>query len=156
MITKLLRAISVLVAGIAFSGVALADEHDGCDGKNLVQSGTLKAHVSRVGFLVGVRWGEGTLTLNNGEQHNFDILGSKLLETGIADMDLEGEVHNLKNVEDFAGVYFGSAAAAALVKGKGEVRLNNSKCVFIRAKGAMTGVQLSAPAPEGVQIKLSN
>ncbi len=48
MITKLLRAISVVVAGIAFNGVALADEHEACDRENLVQLGTIKAHVSRL------------------------------------------------------------------------------------------------------------
>ncbi len=33
---------------------------------------------------------------------------------------------------------------------------NNSKCVFIRAKATTAGVQLSAPAPGGVQIKFSD
>ena len=156
MITKLLRAASVVVAVIAFNGAASADEHEGCKGEKLVQSGTIKAHVSRVGFLVAVRWGDGTLTLNNGEQKNFDILGLKLVETGIADMDLEGEIYNLKKLEDFEGVYYGASAAVTLGKGKGETIANNANCVFIKARGTTSGVQVSAPAPGGIQIKFSN
>ena len=105
---------------------------------------------------MGVRWGDGILTLNSGEQHKFDILGLKLVETGVATMDLGGELYNLKKLEDFEGVYFGSSAAATLVKGKGEAMANNSKCVFIRVRATTAGVQLSAPAPGGVQIKFSD
>ena len=156
MIRKLLRVLSVVTVGIAFNGAALADEHEGCDRENLVQSGTIQAHVTRVGFLVGVRWGDGILTLNNGAQHKFDMLGLKLVETGVAEMDLKGEIYNLKKLEDFESVYYGSSAAATLVKGKGEAMANNSKCVFIRARATTAGVQLSAPAPGGVQIKFSD
>jgi hypothetical protein len=156
MIRKLVRVLSVVAVGIAFNGAALADEHEGCDRGNLVQSGTIQAHVTRVGFLVAVRWGDGVLTLNNGEKHKYDILGLKLVETGIAEMDLEGEIYNLKNLRDFEGVYYGSSAAATLVKGKGEAMANNAKCVFIRARATTAGIQLSAPAPGGVQIKFSN
>lgn len=156
MIRKLVRTITVVMAATTFGGGALADEHEGCDGKNLVQSGTIQAHVTRIGFMVGVRWGDGILTLNSGEKHKFDILGLKLIESGVANMDLEGEIYNLKKLEDFEGVYFGSSAAATLVKGKGEAMANSSKCVFIRARGTTVGVQMSAPAPGGVQIKFSD
>ncbi len=156
MIGKLLRVLSVVAVGIAFSGVARADEHESCDREKLVQSGTFQAHLTRVGFIVGVRWGDGILTLNNGEQHKFDMLGLKLIETGVADMDLEGEIYNLKKLGDFEGVYYGSSAAATLVKGKGEAMANNSKCIFVRARGTTAGLQLSAPAPGGIQIKFSD
>ncbi len=84
------------------------------------------------------------------------MLGLKLIETGVADMDLEGEIYNLKKLADFEGVYYGSSAAATLVKGKGEAMANNSKCIIVRARGTTAGLQLSAPAPGGIQIKFSD
>ena len=151
---KKIMAVSALaIAAAAFSGPAFAAEVKKCDRENLVQSGTIIYKVSRVGFLIGVSWGDGTLTLNNGERHAFDVMGAKILETGIAEAKIEGEVYNLKQTADFEGTYYGSSTQMTLVKGKGEVITNNANCVFIRARAATGGIQLSAPAPEGLQFK---
>jgi len=119
----------------------------------MVQSATLKFNLRTIGFLVGVRWGEGVLTLNDGFQLAFDVSGAKLLETGIANANFEGEVYNLDNIEHFEGIYWGASTKLTLVKGKGELQTNNSNCVFIRARSTGGGLQLSAPAPEGLAIK---
>ncbi len=111
MIRKLLSVLSVVAVGIAFNGVALADEHEGCDPQNLVQSGTIQAHVTRVGFLVAVRWGDGVLALNNGAQHKFEMLGLKLVETGIAEMDLEGEIYTRISQIDYNFTHLGQKRA---------------------------------------------
>ncbi len=157
MLKSLLTASAVAIAVTAFGNMAMAQSGEekakACDRDNLVQSGTLKFSMSSIGFLVGVRWGEGVVTLNNGKQHSFDVSGAKLLETGIATASFEGEVYNVKSIEDFEGTYYGASTKITVVKGKGELQTNNSNCVFIRARSTGGGLQLSAPSPEGLAIK---
>ena len=157
MLKKLLTASAVAIAATAFSNTALAQSAEAtakaCDRDNLTQSGTLQFSMTSIGFLVGVRWGEGVLTLNDGFQLSFDVSGAKLLETGIATAKFEGEVYNLNNLEDFEGTYYGASTKITVVKGKGELQTNNANCVFIRARSTGGGLQLSGPAPEGLSIK---
>ena len=157
MLKKLLTASAVAIVATAFGNMALAQGAEetakSCDPDNLTQSGTLQFSMTRIGFLVGVRWGEGVLTLNDGFQLTFDVSGAKLLETGIATANFEGEVYNLNNVEDFEGIYYGASTKITVIKGKGELQTNNANCVFIRARSTGGGLQLSAPAPEGLSIK---
>ena len=107
MLKKLLTASAVAIAATAFGSLALAQSGEetakSCDRDNLTQSGTLKFSMTRIAFLVGVRWGEGVLTLNDGFQLSFDVSGAKLMEIGIATANFEGEVYNLTNIEDFEG-----------------------------------------------------
>jgi len=157
MLKKLLTASAVAISATAFGSVALAQSAEekamACSGENLTQSGTLQFSMTAIGFLLGVRWGEGVLTLNNGEQHSFDVSGANLLETGIATASVEGEVYNITKLQDFEGTYFGSSTKITVIKGKGELRTNNANCVHIRARSTGGGLQLSAPAPEGLAIK---
>ena len=157
MLKKLLTASAVAIAVTASGTMALAQSDEekaqACDRDNMVQSATLKFNLRTIGFLVGVRWGQGVLTLNDGFQLTFDVSGAKLLETGIANANFEGEVYNLTNIEHFEGTYWGASTKLTLVKGKGELQTNNSNCVFIRARSTGGGLQLSAPAPEGLAIK---
>ena len=81
-----------------------ADQKD-CPKGDVEKSGTFQANIKTVGFIVGVRWGEGTLTLNDGSQHKIHLEGAKLLEYGAEEMTLSGEVLNLKSIEDFPGGY---------------------------------------------------
>ncbi len=157
MLKKLLTASAIAIAVTAFGNMALAESGEekakACDPDNLVQSGTVKFSMKQIGFLVGVRWGEGVLTMNGGFQLGFDVSGAKLLETGISNAIFEGEVYNLDDVGDFEGTYFGSSTKLTLIEGKGELRTNNANCVVIRATSTGGGLQLSAPAPEGLAIK---
>jgi hypothetical protein len=157
MLKKLLTAFAVAIAVTASGNMALAQSDEekaqACDRDTMVQSATLKFNLKTIAFLVGVPWGEGVLTLNDGFQLTFDVSGAKLLETGIANANFEGEVYNLNDIEDFEGTYWGASTKLTLVKGKGELQTNNSNCVFIRARPTGGGLQLSAPAPEGLAIK---
>ncbi len=157
MLRKILTASAVAIAITTFSNMALAQSEEekakACDLENLVQSGTLTVNLRTIGFRVGVRWGEGVLIMNDGFQLGFDVSGAKLLETGVAKANFEGEVYNLTNIEHFEGTYWGASTKLTLVKGKGELQTNNSNCVFIRARSTGGGLQLSAPAPEGLAIK---
>ncbi len=157
MLKKLLTASAVAIAATAFGNMALAQSGEEmattCDRNNLVQSGTVQFSMTSVGFLLSVRWGEGVLTLNDGFQLSFDVSGAKLLETGFATANFEGEVYNLTNIEHFEGIYYGASTKITVIKGKGELQTNNANCVFIRARSTGGGLQLSGPAPEGLAIK---
>ncbi|MDX1401222.1 MAG: hypothetical protein R3245_04810 [Kiloniellales bacterium] len=125
-----------------------------CGDKTVTQSGTLEGSGDSVGWIAGVNWGEGTLTLNDGTQHKFHYRGVKGLETGIAHASFKGEVYNLQNIEDFIGVYYGAGKSFNLIVGSGEFAINNSKCVVIKAKSKSEGIQLSAPGPGGIHVQL--
>ncbi len=145
-----------LTALVLMTSQAAAAEK--CDPSNLVESGTFTAHAESVGFLVSVHWGDGVLTLNNGEAHKFKVIGGKLIETGFGETHLKGTVYNLKDIKDFEGVYYGAASETAIVKGpKGGITAkNSSNCVYIHGESSTEGVRLSPPAPGGVQIKLAD
>jgi hypothetical protein len=151
---NILTVINVAVLfGASFSSVTYAQEEN-CKLDSL--SGTFTANATTVGFIAGVRWGSGTLTLKGGTKVNFSFKGMKALETGASVREIEGEVYNLKNIEDFIGVYYGGSQQMTMgTAGKGEAVINNSKCVVIKAKAKGEGVNLSAPGPSGVHVQLA-
>lgn len=154
MISRLTK-VAAVAAAIALAGAA-AQAAEPCSPKNLVQSGTIEAHTESVGFLVSVHWGDGVLTLNNGEKHKFHLIGGKVIETGIGETHITGEVYNLDKLEDFNGTYYGSASETAVIEGPegGIIAKNASNCVYIHGKSAVEGIRLSPPAPGGVEVKL--
>ena len=101
-----------------------------------------------------MRWGEGTLTLNDGSQHKFTGSGAKLLETGAAEVTFKGNVYNLEKLEHFEGDYGSVSGGLTVIKGldAGAV-LSNDNCVYINLDMESEGLRLSAPAPGGVLIK---
>ncbi len=134
---------------------AYADEHEGCDvhAENMPVSATVTGHINTIGFLVSARWGEGVLTLDNGDQRTFHMIGAKALETGAAANDFEGAVYNLKNVDDFEGTYWGASTNINLgTLGKGEGIVNNARCVVVKLRMTGTGLKVSGPAPGGVEV----
>ena len=154
------RSLAFASAAMLFvSGTVLAQEtQQHCNPKDLTKSGTFTAHTTSVGFLVSVNWGDGVLTLDNGETHKFHIVGGKLIETGFGETHLKGEVYNLEKLEDFNGTYYGSSSDSALIEGPkgGLIAKNTSNCVYLHADSAAEGVRLSPPAPGGMEIKLTD
>ena len=139
---------------------ASASEHEACDvdATNMPASGKLMATVTSIGFMVSARWGDGVLTLNNGETRKFHLVGAKALETGAASNDFVGEVYNLKATKDFEGTYYGAGTKINLgTATKGEGHVNNANCVIIKYR--MTGgggLQVSGPAPGGVEVSFTD
>ena len=133
---------------------AHASQHELCgvDLTDANPSAVITAKVSSIGFLVGVRWGTGILTMANGGQRKFRILGAKVLETGAAKSVIDGEVYNLHSVDDFEGTYLGASQKISIVKSAGEGIANNAKCVVVKYRAVGAGLQLSAPAPGGVEV----
>jgi len=153
------RFLMPAAAGVVAFGLGVApiyaEEHELCgvDIENATPSGTVTGSVKTIGFLVSARWGNGVLTLDNGEQRRFHVIGAKALETGVAKNDFVGEVYNLENVDDFEGTYWGASKNINLGPlGKGEAVANNARCVVIKLRMTGTGLKVSGPAPGGVEV----
>ncbi len=143
--------LAALALGAAEPASAQAN-FDEC-GTDLPLSGTISGEGQSVSFIVGYRWGKGVLTLNDGREFPFTVRGLKVVETGVRVMEVEGEVYNLERIEDFIGHYYGASMGVVPIKGKGEIVMNNSRCVVIVARHKSTGITMSAPAPQGITIQ---
>jgi hypothetical protein len=156
MVAGILKAAAIGVVVLGFGvAPAFADEHEGCDvnAENMPASATVTGSVTTIGLLVSARWGDGVLTLNNGEQRRFHIIGVKALETGVAGNDFEGTVYNLKNVDDFEGTYYGASTNVNLgTLGEGQGSVNNAHCVIVKFTMTGTGLKVSGPAPGGIEV----
>jgi hypothetical protein len=160
-IIRLKQAATILVLTTGLGGLgnaALAEQHEGCDPDpaKLEQTGTVKGHMTSIGFIAGARWGDGVLSLQDGTARKFKILGLKVVETGVAANDFEGEVYNLKAAQDFEGTYFGASTKLSVIASKGEGVVNNKRCVVVKVRYSGSGVQLSAPAPGGVEVSFTD
>jgi len=151
-----LAAFGLLTACTSPSDEKLAQtEAAQCSDLAVTQSGTLEGSGNTVGWIAGLDWGTGTLTLNDGTQHKFHYRGLTGLETGATRASFKGAVYNLTTIEDMVGVFYGTSQKFDLAIGKGQFVLNNSKCVVIEVDTATQGVQLAAPGPDGVHIQLA-
>ena len=155
-------AIASAMIGMFFIGNAAAQSRERptdspCLDQELVESGTVEGKVTVTGFLVGVRWGEGVLTLNDGRVFKYRTKGMKTLEIGVAKVQYAGTVYNLDRIEDFTGTYVGIGSGFALIKGLGGMSVGNGKCVIVNAKSKSSGVHLTSPlGPGGVTVQLVN
>ena len=157
-IRSLFTVFAIAALSLSANGSAFAEDEPVCgmDLTNAVPSAVVNGEISSVGFIAGVRWGHGYLTLPNGTKRPFNIIGGKLLETGIADNVFTGEVFNLVSTDDFEGTYYGAGAKLTIAKGAGESVVNNKRCVVIKARAVGHGLQLSAPGPSGVEISFTD
>ncbi len=146
-------ALTAVALTFAMLQSAAAAEKD-CPEGDLPVSATIEGHATTVGWIVGVRWGEGTLTLNDGSQHKFTGSGAKLLETGAAEVMFKGNVYNLEKLEHFEGDYGSVSGGLTVIKGlDAGALLTNDNCVYLNLDMESEGIRLSAPAPGGVLIK---
>lgn len=107
----------------------------------------------KAGFIVGVGGGKGTLHFK-GKSYPISIGGMRIGATvGMAEVDLAGDVYNLKKLEDIEGVYSAGQAAVAFVGGRKIWMLENKKGVFLKLKGKQTGIELAVDVG-GMKISL--
>ncbi len=149
------RILVTAIAGlmlVSFSSRAEAQQ------QKLVKSGTFVIEGKSIGFLIGFRWGTGTLTLIDGTRLKFSFKGVKAIETGAAIVKATGIVYNMKHVTDFEGLYSGLSGSLTLGKGlTGFINYkNDTSGVIVSVKPSSKGIRLSAPAPGGVSVSFTN
>jgi hypothetical protein len=132
-----IRAIK-LVAAVLIAAATLA----GASTESRAQTGTVRLHIVKAGFIVGVGGGSGTL-IYHGRRYPLSIGGIGIGSLGIAAVDLVGTAHNLRTPADIAGTYGAAGAGATFVGGAQVARLQNEKGVILEVRGAQVGFQVS-------------
>ena len=127
------------------SGAALAQAPKKADG-------TVKLTEGAVAAGIGWTWGRGTLTYK-GKTQKFKVEGLSVGEVGVTKAEASGNVFNLKNLEDFSGIYRAASAGATAAKGKDVTALENQKGVVLELKSVTKGASLKL-ALEGLKLEL--
>jgi hypothetical protein len=106
------------------------------------QTGIVHLKVVKVGFIVGVGGGHGTL-FYEGHRYRLGVGGVGIGSLGIAGADLRGTAYNLHHVSDIAGTYGVAGAGGTFVGGASVARLQNEKGVVLELRGAQAGFQVT-------------
>lgn len=106
------------------------------------QSGTVRLHIVKAGFIVGVGGGSGTLTYH-GRTYRLSIGGIGVGSLGVAAVDLVGTASHLRSPADIAGTYAAAGAGATFVGGAQVATLQNDRGVVLRVRGVQAGFQVS-------------
>jgi hypothetical protein len=107
----------------------------------------------------GVTWGKGTLILNDGSQHGFEVtgLGVRSTREAVVTVQAIGEVFNLKRLSDFAGTYKVTQSEYTVGRSADDVSLANEHGVVmvltVKAPATTPDVTLT-PSPTGVTVHL--
>jgi hypothetical protein len=116
-------------------------------------SATVVIDETQIMWIVGGDIGGGTLHFQ-GKSYKFKTDGLKLGGFGVNRVKLTGDVYNLKNVADFAGVYGVAEAGVTLGNAsKGDFAMRNDKGVILHLKTAAQGIALDLGV-EGLKITM--
>lgn len=105
-------------------------------------SGTVRLKVSKVGFIVGVGGGSGTLTFQ-GRTYRLSVGGVSAGTIGVAGADLIGTATNLRTAQDIVGSYSAASAGIAIAGGGKAVTLQNGNGVVLTLHGRQVGFEAS-------------
>lgn len=106
------------------------------------QTGSVRLHVVKAGFIVGVGGGNGVL-FYQGHRYRLRIGGIGIGSLGLAAVNLVGTASNLHNPRDIAGTYGAAGAGATFVGGAQVATLQNDKGVILTLRGGQVGFQVS-------------
>jgi hypothetical protein len=121
-------------------GVALAASSVATESR--AQTGYVHISVVKVGFIIGVGGGHGTL-FYHGHRYRLSVGGIGIGSLGIAGAELSGVAHNLHRPADIAGTYGIAGAGGTFVGGGSVARLQNERGVVLELRGPQLGFQVS-------------
>ncbi|MBF0523570.1 MAG: DUF1134 domain-containing protein [Deltaproteobacteria bacterium] len=116
------------------------------------KSGTVYINMTQVAFILGVQWGHGVLTTNNGKKYKFKISGLQAVGIGASKLEASGRVYGMKKRKNFEGTYMSFKTDAAAGGGAGYLSLKNSRDVKLILETTLQGVSLTV-GPNGMEIK---
>jgi hypothetical protein len=107
----------------------------------------------------GVTWGKGTLILNDGAQHGFEVSGLGVTGTreAVVSVQAVGEVFNLRKLPDFEGTYKITDRQFVAGRSSDQVSLINDHGVIVAlslSSPATTRDVTLTPSPTGIAVKL--
>ncbi len=116
------------------------------------ETGSVHLHITKVGFIVGVGGGSGTLTFR-GKRYRLSIGGVSAGTIGVSGMDLVGTASNLRTAADIAGTYSALSAGIAVAAGAKVATLQNANGVVLQLQGRQIGFSASLSV-SGLTISL--
>lgn len=114
----------------------------GAPSQSNADTGSVRLKVTKVGFIVGVGGGSGTLTFK-ARQYRLSLSGVSAGTIGVAGADLVGTATNLRVAQDIAGTYSAASAGLAVAAGAKVVTLQNAKGVVLQLQGRQVGFEAS-------------
>ena len=125
-------------AALAVAAIMLT----GAPSQSSAETGSVRLKITKVGFIVGVGGGSGTLTFK-GKQYRLSIGGISVGTIGAAGADLVGTATNLRTAADIVGTYSAVSGSVAVAAGAKAVTLQNSQGVVLRLQGKQVGLEAS-------------
>ncbi len=120
--------------------------------RSYAETGSVRLKITKVGFIVGVGGGSGTLTFR-GKHYRLSIGGVSAGTIGISGMDLVGTASNLRTAADIAGTYSALSAGLAVAAGAKVATLQNANGVVLQLQGRQVGFSASLSV-SGLTISL--
>jgi hypothetical protein len=133
--TRILRSIRLAVS-IAVTAATLA----GSVTSSFAQTGAVRLHVVKAGFIFGLGGGSGVLHYD-GHAYRLSVGGIGIGTIGIAGADLVGTAYNLHRPGDIVGTYGAASASGSFVGGAKVIRLQNEKGVVLELHGVQAGFE---------------
>lgn len=116
-------------------------------------SGTITLDSTSVAIGIGVTWGHGVLTMNDGSTHKFKVNGLSVVDVGMSSISATGEVFNLVETSDLNGDFSTGEIGVTVIGGGSASAMKNNKGVVIQLKSKQKGLKFTL-APGGMKIRL--
>ncbi len=145
---RIVKALLVVIALAAVTATSPA-----VNAQKKFRSGTISLSTKSVGFILGIEWGSGTMTLRNGRSYRLRIRTLKAGMAGIESISAYGTVYNLRNARDIEGTFAAVGAGLTIGGGVGVATLKNAKGVIIEIKETQQGIAAKIAA-SGIDIEL--
>jgi hypothetical protein len=114
----------------------------GAPSRSYADTGSVRIKFTKVGLVVGVAGGSGTLTFQ-GQQYRLRIRGVSAGTIGAAGARLVGTASNLRFAADIAGTYSAVSTGIAVAGGAKTAVLRNSSGVVLQLHGKQVGLEAS-------------
>jgi hypothetical protein len=122
--------------------IAAAIMLTGAVSQSYADTGSVRIKITKVGFIVGVGGGSGTLNFK-GKSYRLSIGGVSAGTIGVAGADLVGTASNLRTAADIAGTYTAVSAGVAVAGGAKAATLQNANGVVLQVQGRQVGFEAS-------------
>jgi hypothetical protein len=120
--------------------------------QSFADTGSVRLKITKVGFIVGVGGGSGTLHFK-GHNYRLSIGGVSAGTIGVAGAELIGTAAHLRTAQDIAGTYSAASAGVAVAAGAKAVTLQNANGVVLTLRGKQVGFEASLSV-SGLTISL--
>src|SRR6184192_1004158 len=145
---KKIAILSLVVVAVMTGLTRAASKHEHPDA-------TLRLSGGSFALGIGVNWGSGTLTYK-GKDYPVKVKGLSIGKVGMTSSSANGEVFNLKHLQDFNGHYnVGAAGTRGVTLGAGRsgTIMSNQAGVIVRVSSTQNGVAVNATGG-GVDMQL--